>query len=189
MNKWEAKIRFKEAEVHSDNFIKHKDGSKTKKPDTIGYNNEDLMLSDFMVWLSNTHSINANPIRLKNGTDTSELISIFHIENEGNSTGLGGLIQGAISKGKGKKKGVLDNLSLYLGIPNWMEFKLEDGTFSDEQLYFISLMCGWNIPVFIIRKFDFFKFVIEEVILVGKKLVGGIYTNIEQVKNACIAKQ
>ena len=173
MNKWESKIRFKEKEVHPDN--------------KIGYNNEDLMLSDFMVWLTNTHKI--NPLYLKpNATNpkdkkpVNELMSIFHIENEGTFGGDYGSMQGAISKGKGKKKGILDNMSCYLGILNFLEFKLDGGVFSDEQLYFISLLVKWNVPVFIIRDFEMFRFAIEEVILKGIKLKGLVYTNTNQIK-------
>ncbi len=168
MNQWEKKIIFKEVEVHTNR--------KTKKgkllPDLVGYNNEDLMLSDYMVWVTNTHPV----------LD----LSIFHIENEGNTGGLQGSIQGAISKGKGKKKGVLDVESIYLGIMNWLEFKLSDVSFSQEQIDFIGNLISWNCDVFIIKDregcFSFFKYVIESVILKGIKLGGGVWTNIEQIK-------
>lgn len=136
-----------------------------------GYEKEDLMLSDFMVHLNNTFK-DTNPDFVK---------TIFHIENEGNTGGDWGKIQGAISKGKGKKKGVLDVLNVYINI-NWMEFKLIGKGFSDEQLDFIRLVISWGQPVFIIRTFDFFWYVVNEIFLKGVKLKGRIYTNIEQIK-------
>lgn len=152
MNKLEQKIRDKEATVD-------------------GYKLEDLMLSDFMVWLYNTY------------IQPEIRISIFHIENEGSFGGEYGAMQGAISKGKGKRKGVLDVCSVYEGILSWMEFKLPKiGKFSNEQLTFIGLQVGWDRDVFIIRNFDFFKFVVENILLQGVYLGGGIFTTIEQVK-------
>ena|ERR1700735_2296254 len=155
-------IRIRESELHTGRQTK----SGKPKPDLLGYEDEDLMLSDFMTYLSNEMK-HKNPELDK---------TIFHIENEGNSGGKMGAIAGAISKGKGKKKGVLDVESVYLGITNWMEFKLADGEFSDEQLDFIRLVVGWGQAVFIIRNFDFFWWVVIEVILAGKKVKGGVYT-------------
>ena len=155
-------IRIRESEIHTNRTTK----SGKPKPDLFGYEDEDLMLSDYMTHLSN-HFKHTNPELDK---------TIFHIENEGNSGGDWGKIQGAISKGKGKKKGVLDVESVYLGITNWLEFKLHDGDFSDEQLDFIGLITAWGQPVFIIRDFDFFWWVICEVVLKGIKVKGGVYT-------------
>ncbi len=172
MNIWEQKIRIKESEIHTDLFVQHKNGTKSPKPNIVGYLKEDAMLSDYMVWLNNTH------------TDDQIRRSIFHIENEGTFGGKYGAMQGAISKGKGKKKGVLDVCSVYMGNVLFMEFKLNSsGTFSDEQLDIIGDLQSWSICVFVIRSFDFFKFCIEEVILKGLRLGGGIWVNREQIKN------
>ncbi len=124
MNKWEQKIRICEQEWHRDLFIKHRNGTKSKLPDVQGYILEDAMLSDCMVWLNNTHK--PHEIKLKNGNIVNELISIYHIENEGTFGGKYGAMQGAISKGKGKKKGVLDLCSNYLGLTCYIEAKLEN---------------------------------------------------------------
>ena len=180
MNKWESKIRCEESKIHTGLFVQHRDKIKTSLPDAVGYQDEDLMLSDFMVWLNNTHII--NPVQLKNGKFVNELMSIYHIENEGTTGGKLGAIQGAISKGKGKKKGILDLHCCLFGLNCYLEAKLESGTFSDEQLYFISLLVDWNIDVFIFRKFDFFKFVIEQVILKKIYLGGGVWNSVEQIK-------
>ena len=180
MNKHETKIRYEESKLHTGLFIAHKNGTKTSLPDSTGYQNEDLMLSDFMVWLNNTHII--NQVQLKNQKYVNELMSIYHIENEGTTGGKLGAIQGAISKGKGKKKGILDLHCCLFGLNCYLEAKLINGTFSDEQLYFISLLISWNIDVFIFRKFDFFKFVIESVILKRIYLGGGVWNSIEQIE-------
>jgi len=166
-----TQIRFRESELHTNRKTK----SGKPKPDLLGYDNEDLMLSDYMVYLSNS-GINEDAIK-----------TIFHIENEGTRGGKEGAIDGAIGKGKGKKKGVLDVESVYLGITNWLEFKLKDGVFSDEQLDFIRLVTSWGQPVFIIRDFDFFWLVIVEIILKGIRLKGGVYSSIEQVLKAKIS--
>ncbi len=167
MNQWEQKIRLKESKLHTDRQTK----SGTKKPDLLGYELEDVMLSDFMVWAFNTH------------TDPQLRRCVFHIENEGTFGGKFGAMQGAISKGKGKRKGVLDVESVYLGLDCWLEFKLLNGGFEKEQLDFISDLISWNKDVYIIRCFDFFKFVFEEIIMKGTRLGGGVWTTIEQVKN------
>lgn len=150
INEWEKTIRFREIEIHTNLVVRHKDGTTSPKPDIIGYLDEDTMLADYMVWLHNTHEWSRN--------------CIFHIENEGNSGGLQGKIQGARSTAKGKKKGVLDVESVYLGLTIFLEFKLISGTFSNEQIDIIKTWSSWGIDIYIIRNFDFFKYVIEEVI-------------------------
>ncbi len=176
INKWEQKIRISENEIHSD--LKNRKGEYL--PPVKGYVVEDLMLSDCMVWLNNTHT--PNQIKLKNGKIVNDLISIYHIENEGTFGGQYGAMQGAISKGKGKKKGILDIHCCYLGLNCYIEAKLENGVFSDEQLHFITLLISWKIDVFVFRNFDFFKYIIEEVILKRRYLGGGVFNTVEQIK-------
>lgn len=170
MNFWEQKIRHKESELHTN--LKTKSGKKL--PDLIGYNSEDLQLSDYMVWAYNTHN---DPILRQ---------SYFHVKNEGTRGGMEGARDGAIDKGKGKKKGVLDVESVYLGNMLWFEFKPSWGKFSDEQLTFISSLIGWKKDVFIIKEnqFDFFKYIFENILMRGIALGGGVWTSIEQVKQA-----
>ena len=128
------------------------------------------MLSEFMVWVNNTY------------IDPALRISVFHVENEGNFGGKQGMISGAISKAKGKKKGVLDVPSVYLGMLCFLEFKIQDREFSDEQLFFIKCLISWKVDVFIIKKFDFFKFVFEEIIMKKTYLGGGVWNSINQIK-------
>ena len=164
------RIYSREKELHTGRLTK----TLKPKPDLLGYDNEDLMLSDYMVAFNNLY-INKNPHFVRN---------VFHIENEGNFGGSFGSFSGAVSKGKGKKKGVLDVECVYLGLMSWMEFKTNEGKFSDEQILFIQDMVSNGIDVFIIcNNFDLFMFVIKEIWEKRISLGGGIWKSIEQVKN------
>ena len=170
MNQWEQKIRASESFLHKNRLTIHKDKTKSPKPDLLGYDNEDTMLAEFMTWANNTHIY------------PSLRRTVFHVENEGNIGGEEGARQGAQSKAKGKKKGVLDVTSVYLGVTCFLEFKLKSGTFSDEQLDFISDVTSWGMDVFIIVNFDFFKFVYENIVMKGVRLGGSVWVNEAQIR-------
>ena len=131
-------IRQKESIV----FIKN---AQNKAVKSIGYQKEDVMLSDFMIFAKNSFPVLRN--------------TIFHIENEGSTAGQSGKIKGSISLSKGKLAGVPDVCCVCGNKIRFAELKLPKQTLSDAQEKLHPIWHAHGVEIHMIYNFnDWLKF-------------------------------